>query len=107
MIHRYPNRTTYNRSEAGHNHYKKSIDLDIYKNQQLNFTDIGLLTWLLSNDDSYVINKGTVMTRSGLPENKFLSSWKKLQELGYIVKIPFKGGVEWQINEVSTIISIF
>jgi len=107
MIYRYPNRTTYNRSEAGHNHYKKNFDLDIYKNNELDFIDIGLLTWLLSNDDSYIINKGVVMTRSGLPEKKFLTSWKKLQELGYIVKIPFQGGVEWQINEVSTIISFF
>jgi len=97
---RYVNRTTYNRSRANRTHYKKSFSLDIYRDPELNFTDIGLLSWMLSNSKTYVINKNRVMERSGLPEKKFLPSWKKLQELGYIVKIPFQGGVEWIINEI-------
>ena len=74
--------------------------MDIYRNPELDFTDIGLLTWLLSNSKKYVINKNRVMERSGLPEKKFLTSWKKLQDNGYVVKKPFQGGVEWVINEI-------
>lgn len=74
--------------------------MDIYRDPELDFTDIGLLTWLLSNSKTYVINKNRVMARSGLPEKKFLASWKKLQGLGYVVKIPFQGGVEWVINKI-------
>jgi len=74
--------------------------MDIYRNPELDFTDIGLLTWLLSNSKTYVINKNRVMERSGLPEKKFLASWKKLQENGYVEKKPFQGGVEWVINEI-------
>jgi len=74
--------------------------MDIYRDPKLDFTDIGLLTWMLSNSRNYVINKNRVMERSGLPEKKFLASWKKLQEIGYVVKIPFQGGVEWVINEI-------
>jgi len=97
---KYVNKTTYNRSRASKSHYKKSFAMDIYKNQRLDFTDIGLLTWLLSNSKSFVINKEMVQKRSGLPENKFLKSWKKLQDLGYIEKKAFQGGVEWVINEL-------
>ena len=74
--------------------------MDIYRDSKLDFTDIGLLTWMLSNSKTYVIHKSKVMERSGLPEQKFLDSWKKLQELGYIEKIPFQRGVEWVINEI-------
>jgi len=74
--------------------------MDIYRNPELDFTDIGLLTWLLSNSKKYVINKNKVRERSGLSEKKFLTSWKKLQDLGYVAKIPFQGGVEWVINEI-------
>jgi len=96
----YVNRTTYNRSRSSRTHYKKSFSMDIYRNPELDFTDIGLLTWLLSNSKTYIINKNRVQQRSGLPEQKFLASWKKLLELGYIEKIPFQGGVEWVINEI-------
>ncbi len=74
--------------------------MDIYRDTRLDFTDIGLITWLLSNSKSYVINKNEVQKRSGLPENKFLKSWSKLQSLGYLKKKPFQRGVEWVINEI-------
>ena len=65
----------------------------------MNFIDIGLLVWLLSNSKDFVINKNLVQKRSGIPEQKFLVSWKKLVELGYIEKHQIQGGVEWVINE--------
>jgi len=74
--------------------------MDIYRDPELDFSDIGLLTWLLSNSKTYVINKNRVQQRSGLPEKKFLASWKKLQKLGYVEKIKFQRGVEWVINEI-------
>ena len=74
--------------------------MDIFKDPELDFTDIGLLTWLLSNSRTYIINKNRVQQRSGLSEKKFLTSWKKLQDNGYVVKIPFQRGVEWVINEI-------
>jgi len=74
--------------------------LEIYRDPELDFTDIGLLTWLLSNSRNYIVNKNVVMERSGLPEKKFLASWKQLQDNGYVIKIPFQGGVEWVINEI-------
>ena len=97
---KYINKTIYNRSRASRSHYKKSFSLDIYKDQKLDFIDIGLLTWLLSNSKNFIINKSKVMVRSGLPENKFLNSWKKLQDVGYLEKRPFQGGIEWVINEI-------
>ena len=97
---KYVNRTTYNRSRASRTHYKKSFAQDIYRDPELDFTDIGLLTWLLSNSRTYIINKNRVQQRSGLPEKKFLTSWKKLQDNGYVVKKPFQRGVEWVINEI-------
>jgi hypothetical protein len=96
----YVNRTTYNRSRSSRAHFKKSFALDIYRDPELDFTDIGLLTWMLSNSRNYIINKNRVMARSGLPEKKFLASWKKLQEMGYVEKIKFQGGIEWVINEI-------
>jgi hypothetical protein len=80
--------------------------MDIYRDPELDFTDIGLLTWLLSNSRNYIINKNVVMERSGLPERKFLASWKKLQENGYVEKKPFQGGVEWVINEIPACYSV-
>ena len=96
----YNNKTTYNRSRASKTHFKKSFASDIFRDNQLNFIDIGLLLWLLNNSKNFVINKNNVLKRSGIPEQKFLASWKKLQELGYIEKHPIQGGVEWIINEV-------
>ena len=66
---------------------------------RVNFIDIGLLLWLLSNSKNFIINKNNVLKRSGIPEQKFLTSWKKLQELGYIEKHAIRAGVEWVINE--------
>lgn len=100
MQNTYVNRTTYNRSRSSRTHYKKSFAMDIYRDTDLDFTDIGLLTWMLSNSRSFVINKNKVLERSGLSEKKFLASWKKLLDLGYIEKIRFQGGVEWVINEI-------
>lgn len=96
----FNNKTTYRRTRSSRTHYKKSFALDIFKNKELNFIDIGLLTWLLSNSKSFVVNKNVVLKRSGIPEQKFLTSWKKLQKLGYIEKHPIQGGVEWLINEI-------
>lgn len=95
----YKNKTTYNRTRASRSNYKKSFALDIFKDKQLDFIDIGLLTWLLSNSKNFVINKNIIQKRSGTPEKKFLNSWKKLVELGYIEKHPIQSGVEWVINE--------
>lgn len=97
----YRNKTTYKRTRSSRTHYKKSFALDIFKDKQLNFIDIGLLVWLLSNSRDFVINKNVVQKRSGISENKFLASWKKLMELGYIKKKAFQGGVEWFINETA------
>ena len=97
---KYVNRTTYNRSRSSRTHYKKSFAMDIYRDSELDFMDIGLLTWLLSNSRTYVVYKSQVQKRSGLPDDKFLTSWKKLQENGYLEKRPFQRGVEWVINEI-------
>ena len=95
------NKTTINRSKLSKTYYKKSMPMLIYKDKDLNFIDIGLLTWLLSNSKNFIVNKNYVMKRSGLPEQKFLDSWKKLKQMGYIEKRLFQGGVEWIINETS------
>jgi len=96
----FHNKTSYRRTRSSRQHYKKSFALDIFKDKRLDFIDIGLLTWLLSNSKSFVINKNLVQRRSGIPEKKFLNSWKKLLNLGFIEKHMIQGGVEWIINEV-------
>ena len=97
---KYKNRTTINRSTKSSTHYKKSFSMDIFRDKKLSFTDIGLLLWLLSNSKDFIINKNNVQIRSGIPEEKFLNSWRILQELGYIEKKPIQGGVDWVINEL-------
>ncbi len=96
----YKNKTTLNRVRASKINPKKSFVIEIYKNKGLNFIDIGLLTWLLSNSKTYIVNKKNVMKRSGIPEGKFKDSWKKLEKLGFIEKEDIQGGVHWIINEI-------
>jgi len=97
---RYVNKTTINRTQMSKSHHKKSISSHIFRNSDLDFIDIGLLTWILSSGKNYIINKCYIQKRSGISENKFKKSWKKLQTLGYIEKRPIQGGVEWIINEI-------
>lgn len=100
MKRKYKNNTTIKRYNASKNYHKKSMPMDIYMDKDLNFIDIGLLTWLLSNNKNFKVNKNQVQKRSGLPEKKFLDSWKKLMKLGYIKKTLIQGGVEWVISEI-------
>ena len=99
-ISRYKNTTTYNRSRKSKSHHKKSLSIDIVKNTGLNAIDIGILTILLFSSKAYVINKGVIMKRAGIPKGKFNNSWAKLQNLGYLNLRRFQGGVEWVINEI-------
>ena len=96
----FKNETEVNRTTRTKSHHKKSIAMDTITDKRLNLIELGLLVRLLTNSKSYIINKSKVQTDSGVPENKFLKSWKKLQDLGYIEKHLIQGGVRWVINEI-------
>ena len=54
-------------------------------NGNLSVTEIGLITKLLSNDPSYIINKETEQVKSGLGIKAFRNSWAILEQEGYVV----------------------
>jgi len=54
-------------------------------NGNLSVTEVGLITKLLSNDPSYIINKETEQVKSGLGIKAFRKSWAILEQEGYIV----------------------
>ena len=56
--------------------------------------DAGIMLQILSNSDSWVINKDVVRKRSKLGRDRFEKAWKHLKELGHITlrKLPMKNG---------------
>ena len=76
----------------------------LIRDPRLNVIDIGIMTKLLSdNDKIWIFNKEYFReTISGIGKKKYDSSWKKLQQLGYVSKKRIQSGVRWTINEIPT-----
>jgi hypothetical protein len=56
--------------------------------------EAGIMLQILSNSDSWVINKEVVMKRSKLGKTRFTKAWNHLKELGHITlnKLPMENG---------------
>jgi hypothetical protein len=58
------------------------------------------IAWeLLSNSSDFIINKSVVEKRLQFPRKKFNDAWASLEELGFITKKAFVGGVKWTVTE--------
>lgn len=67
--------------------------------------EAGIMLQILSNADSWVINKAVVMQRSKLGRDRFAKAWNHLKELGHITlrKLPMENGkfcYEYTIYEI-------
>ena len=98
------NTTIYHRSVKDKNNYYTMISNKLVKDDRLSFIEVGIMTWILSNNDSFILNKGFIQKRSGLGRTVFNRAWKALEDLGYIqsykAMISGQGSVyQYTINE--------
>lgn len=93
------NQTIYNRVEHGTSSPFTIISNKCVNDNKLTFKEVGIMTYLLSQSDCWVVNKWKVLKVSGFGRVSFDKSWKTLEELGYIEMERFQGGVKWTINE--------
>ena len=82
--------------EKGCNGFTR-VSNEITLNDKLTIIEIGLMTKLLSNQDTYVINKTVEQKKSGISTNSFNNAWKTLETEGYISsnKLQTKGGYKY------------
>lgn len=93
------NTTIYNRCKKDKNNSYTIISNNIVKNKFLSYLEKGIMLILLSNDDSWAINKKQVFKESNVGETNFNKAWANLVKYNYIEMRRIKGGVEWTINE--------
>jgi hypothetical protein len=96
----YKNETQYRRSTKDAEHPYTMISQNLIRDTNLNLIEVGIMTHLLSHDESYIIHTTYIQKISGIGQDKFYKSIKHLIELGYILKVPYFGGVCWIINEI-------
>jgi hypothetical protein len=104
MTTKYNNKTEYNRAVKDSGHTYTMVTNMLIRDPNLNIIEKGIMLELLSNDESYIINKTFLQKKSGIGEDTFNENWKHLQKLGYINSKRFLRGVEWIINEVPSIV---
>lgn len=94
------NQTTYNRAKHNKKHPYDTISKKLIRDKRLNATAVGLMSIILSNSDSYIINRNDILNRSNLNSNQFKVTWKMLMDYKYIVAI-YEGNHKWSyiINE--------
>ncbi|MBN2835295.1 MAG: hypothetical protein JXR48_10045, partial [Candidatus Delongbacteria bacterium] len=101
MSRKYVNTTHYNTAPHDDKHPFLVISNEIIKDQRLSDEELGLMIRILNNSESYVFNSSYFQAHvSSLGERRYYKSLKHLQELGYIIKKPKQGGIDWIINEV-------
>jgi hypothetical protein len=96
----YKNETQYRRTTKDQEHPFTIISQTLIRDTNLNLIEVGIMTYFLSHDDSYILNMTYVQKISGIGQDVFNKSIKHLIELGYVLKVPYFGGVCWIINEI-------
>ena len=105
----YKNTTTYKRCTHSEEHPFTVISNYLIRElesedpqKKINFTELGFMTYLLSNSDTFIFNSEYVQKFiSGVGQDKYYRMVEHLIELGYIQKKPRKeGGWNWEINEI-------
>lgn len=93
------NKTIYNRAKHSDEEHFTIISNTIVKDIRLNFTEKGLMLYLLSNSDEFVVNKSVIIKTSGLGRKAIDNAFTKLKELNYIQYF-YKNNIHtWIINE--------
>jgi len=98
--------TKYNRIKKSKTYHKKQLPVSLPKDKRLGLVEIGIMYYILSQSDNWVIVKSKIVyefNQRGNSINSIEVAWKKLLNLGYlIVKRNGLGqGSSWIINEVS------
>lgn len=94
------NKTSFIRSKNdGISNFYTKVDNDMITDSRLDFVQVGIMTYLLSQSDGYVIFKKQIHTVSKLGRVIFNSAWSGLIELGYLENVRFRRGVRWIIRE--------
>jgi hypothetical protein len=95
----YNNKTEYIRDS--HKSNFMVISNNLVNDSRLNVIDIGIMTKLLSNSNTYIFNSEYFLKNiSGINKKLYRDSIKKLQSLGYLQKKRIQDGVIWSIIEV-------
>lgn len=99
----FKNQTTYNRAKHDDSNKYTLIAFETVRDKRLTSNELGILVYILSHANDFVINKGMIQRWSRLGDHSFNKCWNDLKQYGYIEKKPIQSGVEWTINEkVST-----
>lgn len=70
----------------------------LFEDDKLNLFHIGLLYYILSQGDGFVVVKEQIREKSQLGVYKFNIEWDFLVEAGYIKKNRIQRGVEWIVS---------
>ena len=95
----FKNSTTYNKCVHDEDHPYTMVSNSVIRDNRLDLLEVGIMTYLLSHDNNYIINTSYIQTISGIGQDRFYKKIKHLTELGYLNKIQILGGVNWIINE--------
>lgn len=77
------------------------VSSKVITDPRLTDEELGLFLKILNNSDDYIFNSSYFQAQvSSQGERKYYKSLKHLQELGYIIKKPKLGGIDWVINEI-------
>lgn len=95
----YSNTTNYNRCEHSMEYPYTMLSNDLIKDQRLNLLEVGIMTYLLSNSDTYIINTSYIQRICGIGQDRFYKAIKHLTDLGYLIKNQRKGSTNWIVNE--------
>jgi len=93
------NKTIYYRASHDEKHPYTMISNTLIKDNRLSILEKGLMIYLLSNSDKYVINKSVILRDSGHGRKAIDNAFKNLKELNYIAYMYNKNVHTWIINE--------
>lgn len=96
----FKNSTKYNKCEHDEDHPYTMVSNSIIRDTRLDLLEVGIMTYLLSHDNNYIINTTYIQKISGIGQDRFYKKIKHLTELGYLNKIQILSGVNWIINEM-------
>jgi len=100
----FKNETVYYRTNKKKKYGRRwtLVDMELHNDKRLGGIHLGIMTHILAQANTFIINKGQILKRLKLPEKKFNDTWRELEEYGYIqcIRLGKGKGVRWIINEV-------
>ena len=80
------NKTTYNRVKHNKDTPYLKISRALVQDPRLTAISVGLMTIILSNNDSFILNVSHLKRVCGLTRKQFYDAWNQLQQYQYIVQ---------------------